>query len=156
MPVSSNVRRHNEATVILILKTTLLRGPYAFDKWEGLFEVDSESLLEDVHALLQDTLNFDNDHLYEFFIARTESSRERLTFDDENGGIYDTAISSVYPLPERKHLYYLFDYGDHWLFKIARTTKTGAEPAQNVKYPRLLHESGTRPQQYPSVDEDDA
>jgi len=92
--------------------------------------------------------------MYEFFVARTETSRDKLTFDDENGGIDDT-ISSVFHRSEKKQLYYLFDYGDHWLFKIARATRTAAVPAPKVKYPRLLRESGTRPQQY-SYDDDDA
>jgi len=136
--------------VSLTLKTTLLRGRYAFDRWEGLFEVDSESSLEDVHAFLQDTLNFDDDHRFMFFVARTEHSRERLTFDEEDAGVYNTTIASVFPLPKKKQLYYLFDYGDHWLFKIARARRTSSEPAPMVKYPRLLHELGTRPRQHPS------
>lgn len=139
--------------MILTLKTTLLRGPYDSDRWEGVFEVDAESSLEDIHSLIQDTLSFDDDHLFEFFIAGTETSRERLSFDDENGGLHDNTISSLYPLPKHKRLYYLFDYGDHWLFKIGRAVKTETEPAPNVAYPRLLRESGTRPQQYPSAEE---
>ncbi|HEX9718234.1 MAG TPA: hypothetical protein VGA59_00755, partial [Ramlibacter sp.] len=135
------------------IKATLIHGPYATDKWQGVFEIESESLLEDIHALIQSTLNFDDDHLYEFFIARTESSRARLSFDDENGGLYDTSIDSLFPLPDKKNLYYLFDYGDHWLFKITKATKTAREPSRDEEYPRLIHESGTRPPQYPSDDE---
>lgn len=142
--------------MILTLKTTLIRGPYAIDKWEAVFEIPADALLEDLHAFIQDTLAFDDDHLYEFFIARTENSRERLRFDDENGGLYDTSIESLYPLPDRKHLYYLFDYGDHWLFKITKATRTAREPIPDVEYPRLVRESGTRPTQYPSDDEDGA
>jgi Plasmid pRiA4b ORF-3-like protein len=141
---------------MLTLKATLIHGPYAIDKWEAVFEIESDALLEGVHAFIQDTLDFDDDHLYEFFIARTENSRERLTFDDENGGLYDTSIESLYPLPERKHLYYLFDYGDHWLFKITNTAKTALESIRDVEYPRLIRESGTRPPQYPSEGEDAA
>ena len=148
-------KRYNEATMILTIKTTLLRGAYAFDKWEAIFEVNANSSLEDVHLLLQSTLSFDNDHLYDFYVARTATSRDRRSFDDENGGIYDRTISSVFPLPEKKNLYYLFDYGDHWLFKIARSRNAVVKPTPTVKYPRLLRESGTRPQQYPSVDDDE-
>ena len=142
--------------MILTLKVTLLYGPYATEKWEGTLEVDSESLLQELHAAIQGTLNFDDDHLYEFFIARTERSRDRITFDGENGGIYETTIISLYPLPERRHFYYLFDYGDCWLFKLTRARTPGRQAVRNVKYPRLTHESGTRPPQYPSVDEHDA
>ena len=139
--------------VVLTFKVTLLYGRYASDKWEGVFEVDSKSLLEDIHVFMQQTLNFDNDHLYEFYVARTERSRDRISFDDENGGPYDTRIANLYPLPDKKQLYYLFDYGDNWLFKITRTRKAAQESGADVKYPRLVGESGVRPEQY-SYDED--
>jgi hypothetical protein len=142
--------------VVLTLKTTLIHGPYAIDKWEAVFEIHTDALLDNLHAFIQETLAFDDDHLYEFFIARTENSRERLTFDDENGGLYDTSIEDLYPLPDKKHLYYLFDYGDHWLFKITKTTKTALEPIPDVEYPRVIRESGTRPSQYPSEGENAA
>jgi hypothetical protein len=139
--------------VVLTLKTTLIYGAYAIDNWEAVFEIHADALLEELHTFIQDTLAFDDDHLYEFFIARTENARERLTFDDENGGLYDTRIEILFPLPEKKHLYYLFDYGDHWLFKITKATKTALEPIPDIEYPRLLRETGTRPSQYPSEDD---
>lgn len=144
--------------VVLTQKTTLIHGPYAIDKWEAVFEIHAGALLEDLHSFIQNTLAFDDDHPYGFFIARTENSRERQTFDDENGGLslYDTSIGNLYPLPDKRHLYYLFDYGDNWLFKITKTTKTALEPIPDVEYPRLMRESGTRPSQYPSEDEDAA
>ena len=155
-PVSSNVRRHTGHIVILTLKVTLLYGPYATEKWEGTLEVDGKSPLQELHAAIQRILNFDDDHLYELFIARTERSRDKITFDDENGGIYETTINSLYPLPDKRNLYYLFDYGDSWLFKITRARTPEQKAVRKVKYPRLTHESGTRPPQYPSDADSDA
>ena len=139
--------------MILTLKVTLLSGAYATGKWEGVIEIHSSSLLEELHSAIQDALGFDNDHLYEFFIARTERSRERVSFDDENGGLYDSTIGSLYPLPERRNLYYLFDYGDHWLFKVARVTKANHATNPHLTYPRLARETGEKPEQYPAHDE---
>jgi hypothetical protein len=141
--------------VILTIKATLIWGMYMNHNWEGVFEIDSESVLEDLHFLLQRALDFDNDHLYIFYIARTERThRDRITFDEENGGIYETKLSSLFPLPKRRTLYYHFDFGDDWKFKIARASRTMHEPVPGVKYPRLIHETGTRPIQYPPFDED--
>lgn len=141
--------------MILTIKATLIYGMYMNHDWEGVFEIDSESVLEDLHFLLQSTLHFDNDHLYHFYIARTERTyRDRITFDDENGGVYETKLSSLFPLPKRRNLYYHFDFGDDWKFRIARASRTMHEPVQGVKYPRLIHETGTRPIQYPAMDED--
>jgi hypothetical protein len=138
---------------IMALKVALLSGAYADKPWEGVIEVRSSSLLEELHFGIQDALGFDDDHLYEFFIARTERSRDRVRFDDDNGQIYERTIETLYPLPEGRNLYYLFDYGDHWLFRISRMR--GAMPGDDPKatYPRLVRESGDKPAQYPPLDE---
>ena len=139
--------------MILKLKVTLLFGAYATNKWEGVIEIDSSSLLEDLHFAIQDAVGFDNDHMYEFFTARTERSREKVSFDDENGRVYESTIESLYPLPERRNLYYLFDYADHWFFKVARAGKANHEIDPKLTYPRLALETGTKPVQYPAYDD---
>ena len=144
--------------MIISLKVTLLSGAYATSKWECVIEIDSESSIEDLHLAIQSTLNFDNDHLYEFFTAKTERSRQRVAFDDENGGLYERTIESLYPLPKGHHLYYLFDYGDDWLFSISKAKVVAAKavavkPEIDPVFPRLIFESGERPEQYPSMDD---
>ena len=71
--------------MIFTLKVTLLHGWNSPDKWEATLEIDSMSPLDELHFAIQDVLEFDDDHLYEFFIARTAYSRDRRSFDDENG-----------------------------------------------------------------------
>ena len=139
--------------MIIILKVKLLVGTDTNRKWEGVIEIQTSSMLEDFHFAIQNALGFDNDHLYEFFIARTERSRERLSFDDENGELCNTTIGSLYPLPVGQHLYYLFDYGDNWLFKITKSKKIPQNTDTLVTYPRLIHETGERPEQYPEWEE---
>lgn len=145
---------HQPPNLIMIftLKVALF---YATEngQWEGVIEIDSSASLEDLHLAIQDAVGFDNDHLYEFFIARTERSRDRVRFDEEDGGVYDSTIESLYPLPDRKHLYYLFDYGDSWLFKIARIGKKHQEADPRLTYPRVVRETGERPIQYPVLEE---
>ena len=141
--------------MILTLKVTLLSGIHANGKWEGVIEICSSSFLEDLHLAIQDAVDFDNDHMYEFFIARTERSRERVSFNDENGELYDATIGSLYPLPDRQHLYYLFDYGDYWIFRITRINKAHRETGSHLTYPRLTHETGKRPEQYPAEGEEE-
>ncbi len=139
---------------ILSLKISLRSGAYANGPWEAVIEIESSALLEDLHFAIQDALGFDDDHLYEFFIARTETSRDRVRFDDENGYLYERTIESLLPLPERRSLYYLFDYGDDWLFKVAKVNRAIRVPNPHAIYPRLVRESGTKPIQYPELDED--
>ncbi|MDL2124222.1 MAG: plasmid pRiA4b ORF-3 family protein, partial [Deltaproteobacteria bacterium] len=109
--------------MIWILKVELLFGAYAEEEWEGTIEIESSSTLEDLHFALQDILNFDNDHMYEFYVSRTERSRDRIRYDDENGLVYDLTLEKLYPLGKNRKLFYLFDYGDHWLFKVTKSRK---------------------------------
>jgi len=91
--------------------------------------------------------------LYEFYISRTERSRDRIRFDDENGDIYNVTLESLYPLEKGKKLYYLFDYGDNWLFKITKSRKKPTEPMEGIEYPRVVESVGNNPEQYPIYDE---
>ncbi len=139
--------------MIWTIKIELIFGIYAKGKWDAIVEMDSTSTLEELHFIIQDAVEFGNDHMYEFYISRTERSRDRVRFDDENEKIYSTTLESLYPLDKDRKLYYLFDYGDHWLFKITRTRKKPQEPEKEKKYPRLVEEKGKVPEQYPEWEE---
>lgn len=69
-------------------------------------------------------------------------------FDDENELIFSTTIASMFPLPAKKSLYYMFDWGDSWIFKVSRTRKALQEPKPGVTYPRVTETVGKRPVQY--------
>jgi hypothetical protein len=143
--------------MIIAVKIKLLSGMYATGPWDGLIEIEAAASLEDLHLAIQDALEFDNDHMFYFFTARTERSRERVAFDDENGEVYEKTIASVFPLPKGHHLYYLFDFGDSWKFAISKAraavkpVKVTAGPAPT--YPRLVSQAGERPVQYPSMED---
>jgi hypothetical protein len=95
----------------------------------------------------------DTDHLYEFYYAGTARSRERLRFDDEDGELFSRILDTLFPLPKDRKLFYLFDYGDSWLFSVERTRKAPHEPAAGVRYPDLVESIGDNPEQYPAADE---
>lgn len=135
------------------LKVKLMSGSYANGAWEGVIEIHSSSTLEELHLAIQKAANFDNDHMYQFYIARTERSRERVSFDDESGEVFNTTIGDLYPLPNKQNLYYFFDFGDSWLFKITKTRKGVHQPCPGIKYPRLILEIGEKPEQYPAWEE---
>ncbi len=62
-------------------------------------------------------------------------------------------VKSLFPLPKKKSLFYLFDWGDEWVFKISLLRKRPHLPEAGISYPRVESETCTRPVQYPS-DED--
>jgi len=139
--------------MIWTLKVELLFGTYAEEEWDGLIELESSSTLEELHFAIIDAVNFENDHLYEFYVSRTERSRDRLRFDEESGKIYNSTLENLFPLEKGRKLYYLFDYGDHWLFRITKSRKNPQELKTGIKYPRLLSEVGKAPEQYPVWEE---
>lgn len=139
--------------MIWLLKVELLFGAYAEDDWECEIEIEPTATLEDLHFAIIEAVNFDNDHMYEFYISRSDRSRNRQRFGEENGEIYNRTLESLYPLEKGGKLFYMFDYGDHWLFKITRSRKKPYDAKPNIKYPNLLKTVGKAPEQYPIWEE---
>lgn len=133
-------------------KLSLVQGPRSPADWEGTLAVEPDATLEDVHLLIQGAVEFDDDHGYEFFIARTHRSRDVELFDDENEQIFERTLASLFPLPARRALFYRFDYGDDWIFQIKPTRGAPSGAAGEEAASGLIGESGTRPVQY--LDED--
>jgi len=139
--------------MIWTFKVELLYGAFAKEECVRVIEIESSSTLEDFHFAIQKAVDFDDDHLSEFYTSRTDRSRDRLRFDDENGKLYELTMENLYPLEKRKNLFYLFDYGDHWLFKISKSRKTPQQPEIGVTYPRAIKKIGKNPERYPMWEE---
>lgn len=140
-------------SMIWTLRVKLLYGPYAGEEeCVRVIEIDSSATLADLHSAIQDAVDFDNDHLYEFYIARTERSRAGQRFDDEDGGIFAT-LKDIFPLEQGKKLYYLFDYGDSWIFKITKSRRKPHPPIEGTEYPTVIDSIGDDPDQYPDWEE---
>jgi len=121
--------------------------------WSVDMELDDSTVLADVHLAIQRAVEFDNDHLYAFFVARTERAQKRFMLDDENELVFSRKLSQLFPLPDKQSLFYLFDYGDNWRFKIVLTRKRPHEPVAGIEYPRVVNETGTKPIQYRGPDD---
>lgn len=135
--------------VIVALKIKLLSGLNMKEDWEGIIELDSSAPLEDLHLAIQSALSFDNDHLHEFYVARAPNSRSRFVVEDGDEHPADITIAHLLPFPKNHRLYYLFDYGDSWLFQISAARQLFPSQEQGISYPRLINEKGVRPEQYP-------
>jgi len=126
---------------------------YFEEPWSVTIELDSETLLDDLHRMIQAAVGFDNDHMYDFYIARSERSQKRTVFNDDNGLLYTTRLKSIYPLETGNKFYYLFDYGDDWLFKISKSRKKEHPAKEGITYPRIVSEVGSKPEQYSDWEE---
>lgn len=140
--------------MIQTLKITLVGGAYFEEPWEGELEIRESATLAQLHLAIQRALDFGNDHLFEFYAARSPRGKrlDAIQYNDTALRIlsFDNLISSSYNCK----WYYHFDFGDDWLFQIAKSRKKPHPPAKGVKYPRLVKETGKRPVQYPDFGED--
>ena len=135
---------------IWTLKIRLVFGIYAEGPWEVTVEIGSSATLSDLHSLIQRAVQFSDDHLYMFYVARTFRSRDRDSFDpDEDESILETTLEEIFPLPPDRKLFYWFDFGDDWKFSIARTRAAPKVPEKGRKYPRVIDTRGETPEQYP-------
>ena len=65
----------------------------------------------------------------------------------------DTPLNQIFPLPASYFLFYLFDFGDDWRFKIRKTNRKPQFAVEDMKYPRVVEGEGENPPQYPDWDD---
>ncbi|NQZ10564.1 MAG: hypothetical protein HRT35_25715, partial [Algicola sp.] len=134
--------------MILTITIKLCFGINAKGDWQATIELDEDTLLVDLHGIIQQAVEFDDDHLFDFYLANAPMSREKERFDEENEGVYDRTIGSFFPLPKGKKFFYFFDWGDSWVFRVSKERKKPFEPKPDLFYPYLVDEKGERPPQY--------
>ena len=114
------------------------------EPWSKTIEIASDPSLEKFHLFIQEIVNFENDHMYEFYSGRNPNNRKTEY-------PLKTKLNQIYPLTGEK-LYYLFDFGDCWLFQIKKSRKKTTIEKKS-KYPRVTQSSGVNPEQYPMYEE---
>jgi hypothetical protein len=139
--------------MIETLKIKLLDGMHAHNEWECALEIPIDHSLDELHQAILSAIGFDNDHMYEFCIANSYYSRssERISCDDDK--VTQETVDTILLKAKGKKLFYMFDYGDSWLFQISKSRKKRFSEKPDTFYPRVALESGIKPEQYPDWDE---
>ena len=137
--------------MILTLKIECVFGISLEESCTRTIEIGSDATLYDLHFAIQDAVGFDDDHPFEFYAGRSERNR-KVVFGDEDG-CFDLTLEEVYPLEKGLKLYYLFDFGDDWTFKITQSRKKAIPAEDEVTYPRVIERIGKNPEQYPIYEE---
>lgn len=121
--------------------TLTISFPYDEDEvpWSRTIEVKEDFTLQNLHKYIQKIVDFDDDHLYEFYVGKNPRNKAYSVPKK-------TKLNEIYPLTGYK-IYYLFDFGDSWLFQIKKSRKKKIESKQ-TKYPALIESSGVNPEQY--------
>ena len=125
-----------------------------------VIEIEPSATFLELHEAIQDAVSFDNDHLFEFFIGRHPGNRAYTIGGEPNWDTFNpirtyqnVRISKVWPLPTGMKLYYLFDFGDNWLFQIKKTRHKDKRIQPGIVYPRVIEARGKNPEQYPDWEE---
>ena len=130
---------------IVEIYTLEISFPDDYDEvgWGRTIEVKENFTLRQLHTYIQKIIDFDDDHLYDFFIEKNPRNQSNIVSKS-------LKLNEIYPITGYK-LYYLFDYGDSWLFQIKKSRKRLIEDC-SIKYPRIIKSSGTNPEQYPECE----
>ncbi|MDC3417434.1 plasmid pRiA4b ORF-3 family protein [Aquibacillus salsiterrae] len=131
--------------VSFIRGTYLLKVKLHQSCWRVL-ELSSSHTLLDVHNLIQMAFNFDDDHLYAFYMDGKKFSKHHYIAPMGSEGPYvDEVKIGDMNLYEEQSFLYLFDFGDEWEFDIQVEKIIEGEEVPN---PRIKDEYGKAPNQY--------
>lgn len=142
------------------------------DGWPGVrrsIAVGADQTLADLHDGLQAAFDWDDDHLYTFWLDGKFWSRDGteyvhpvgLEFNPFEGWGLPTAKPrgksaavrlSRLRLTKGQRIAYLFDFGDEWRVHLTLRQIVAADGAP---YPRILESVGEAPPQYPDYDADE-
>jgi len=113
--------------------------------------ISAEATLDDLHEVIQDLFDFDNDHLYVFYMDGVTSIHGEA-YSDPRGEFDDYKPADVFKIGELglyqgREFLYVFDFGDNWQFSVL---VLGIEP-KPIKGAdcKLLKSVGKAPEQYP-------
>jgi hypothetical protein len=143
--------------MIYTLTVDCLSGLHLKEKCRRVIEISEDASLLDLHYCIQDAVGFDRDHLFEFYAGRNPRNRavrfaDPADLGDDFEGPGRILLKEIWPL-DRMRLYYLFDFGDEWVFGIRKPRKV-KPPEEGVSYPRLVEAIGPDPEQYGDEDEE--
>ncbi|WP_026526390.1 DUF7309 domain-containing protein [Butyrivibrio sp. VCD2006] len=128
-----------------IFEIDLIGGAYFVDGVKRTIEIGGSSTLDDLCIAILNSINFDDDHLYDFDINGVIYEKMKSEFGSgkkTNVKIYSTGIKkgSVFRLN--------YDYGDDWIFRI----KVKDEIDEKGFIPAKVIDSKGEVEQYPDED----
>jgi len=117
-----------------------------------LIAIPSQHTLDDLAYAILASVDFDDDHLYEFTYRDRFGARVQVLypFIEEAGPKTDEVAVGEVPLQPGQSMTFLFDFGDNWQFDVQ--LERIDPPKSRMKGPKILESHGKAPEQYPSWD----
>jgi len=116
-------------------------------------QISAHCTLHDLHNLIQEAFEFDNDHMYSFFMDGKPWSKNsfKCPYEDEGISADEVEIGEL-DLSEKESFIYIFDYGDEWRFNI-EVFDVQNEVIEEFQG-EIIESKGKLPQQYPDFDDE--
>lgn len=133
---------HGESSMIYSLTVKCVQGPEPIEPVSRVIEIEDRSTLLDLHGAIQSAFHLDPDHLFEFFVGRSER-KEAIVFtqsddwEDMAEAFGSIELNRLWPVPKNMKLFYWYDFGDDWKFQITKG-RSEKRPKEGVSYPRAV------------------
>ncbi len=127
--------------------------------------LSGDQTLHDLHLIIQDAFEWDNDHMYSFFMSNKVWGRaseysgnplgEYIPEDSFRGVSNSASATEIRDLniKEKSVFKHLFDYGDELVHTIEVLEIKSFDKSKN--YPILIGKTGKSIEQYPNYQDDD-
>ncbi len=138
-------------------QTTIFKVMFKYRKgtWRKI-ELKSMQTLVDLHEAIQEYFEWDNDHLYSFYMDNQFNRRKRdddmeftCPFEPEGRKTADVELG-IFGFKKKQKFAYLFDFGDCHRFEIE--VIDFGKLQKDKKYPSLVESKGKTQEQYPIWD----
>lgn len=132
----------------------LVKLQHKQDVWRRI-EMRGDQTLDDLHYAIQDAFDWDNDHLYAFYLSGKAWDTDTEYMDPEGEGEgFNAAAHRLehLPLRPRQRILYIFDFGDELRHSITLEAITPSGVTPGATYPRVTEQHGKNVPQYPDVD----
>jgi hypothetical protein len=137
------------------LKTHTFRVTYQRDTevWREI-EISEEQTLHQLHRAIQESVGFDSDHLYSFYMSGRAGDKRTEYFSMQGARPSTTrAVIGDLQLRMKQTFLYLFDFGDDHRFDFQLIT-VNPDASKDMEYPQIVKTHGESPRQYHWEDED--
>ena len=132
-------------------KSYVFKVSFVEGVWRKI-QIPSEFSLDVLHLAIIKSYNFEDDHLYAFFMDNVLWSLEKVYWSpfSESSPSADTIKLSSFAFKKGDTFLYLFDFGDEWVFDVT-FVKEVVGGGQEVS---ILGSRGKSPEQYSNYEED--
>jgi len=140
--------------------TTLYRFKVALDwnktTWRRI-EMRGDQTLDDLHGAIQRAFDWDNDHLYAFFLSGKawDQGSEYQSLYGEEGRSAAAYRPEGLPLRPKQKIMYVFDFGDDLRHVVTLEAIVPGGIQAGATYPRITKQQGPNEPQYPALDGED-